>query len=471
MSPTLVVALALIAVPLLSIAAIRWQRGLVMALPFFAILNGLAVPVGASSIRVDQLAACLLLAPLAASVLIGARRLRADSTAWMLVAVLAINVIASAVNSPAPSYSLLQCVNLATVWVIYFVIINFLDTREQAERFLRRCVQAAIIASAIGIGAYVLAIAGFDAGGAEVSKASIEHLTKAYGAYGAMVEPNIFGSFTAAHLVLAIALLTLVARTPSPAIPARMLTWLAALSAIGLLLSFTRAAWLGAAAGAVLYLLLGGRALGFRVRLPRLLIQLTLGSLVVVIVALAAGSGGTQLRLKLLNLVNLESPTAALRLASYAVALQQVLGHPIMGSGTYSFAALVAGGADFQHFDGWRNLWIGDYLLLALHDTGIIGLIAWLGLLWTSLAGGVRAARATRETDPFLAGRAIALTAAVATLLIPYLATTGFSLGFTWVLIGLLGVYRRLSIAAPAPAPLPRPIPQEGLTSPQPLPQ
>jgi O-antigen ligase len=461
MSPTLVVALALVAIPVLSFAAIRWRRAIVMALPFLAILNGLAIPLGASSIRADQLAASILLAPLAAALLIGARRLRTDSTVWLIGAVLGLNVIASALNSPARTYSLLQCVNLATVWVIYLLLINFLETREDAELFLRRCIQAAMIASVIGIVAFLLAIAGFNVGGAEVSTASVEYLTKAYGASGTMVEPNIFGSFTAAHLVLSVVLLTLAGRMPSSVIPTRVLTALAALSAAGLVLSFTRAAWLGAVAGIVLYLLLGGRALGLRVRLPRMFVPVAVGATVVLLIVLGAGNAGNLLRFKVLNLVNFQSPTAALRLATYAVALQQVLAHPVLGWGTFTFAPLVAGGADFQRFEGWRNLWIGDYLLLALHDTGVVGLLTWLALLWSSLAGGIRAARASRESDPLIAGRTIALTAAVATLLIPYLATTGFSLGFTWVLIGLLGVYRHLSLSAPEPAPLPQSIAAE----------
>ena len=124
--------------------------------------------------------------------------------------------------------------------------------------------------------------------------------------------------------------------------------------------------------------------------------------------------------------------------------------HPFIGWGTFTFAPIIAEGADFQRLEGWRNLWIGNYLLLALHDTGAIGLLTWLGLFWTILAGGVRAAFAARVTDPLGAARTIALTAAVATLLIPYLATTGFSLGFTWILIGLLGAYRHLATPAPA---------------------
>jgi O-antigen ligase len=450
MSPTLVTIVALVAVPLLAGAAIRWRRAVVMSLPFLAILNGLAIPVGDSSVRADQLAACLLLAPLAASLLIGARKLKTDATAWFLAAILTLNVIASALHSPAPSYSLLQCVNLATVWMIYLLLINFLETRDETELFLKRCIQSAMIASVIGIVAYLLAIAGFHVGGAEVSAASVEHLTKAYGAYGTMVEPNLFGSFAASYLVLAIALLTLTKGTGT-AISSRTFTWLAGLSAAGLVLSFTRAAWLGAVAGVVLFALIAARALKIQIRLPKLLVPLSVGAAVVILIALNAGGGGSLLRFKLLNLFNLSSQTAVLRLATYTLAAGQVAAHPLIGWGTFTFAPIIAEGADFQRLEGWRNLWIGNYLLLALHDTGAIGLVTWLGMLWTILAGGVRAAISARVSDPVGAARTVALTAAVATLLIPYLATSGFPLGFTWILIGLLGAYRHQAGAPPAP--------------------
>src|SRR5205814_2180315 len=141
----------------------------------------------------------------------------------------------------------LQCANLASVWIIYLVLTNFLDSREELDAFVRRWVWAGIIGSAVGIGEYVLALGGVPVGGAEVSENAVEHLTNAYGAYGTLLEPNIFGSFTAAYLVFALALLGTRSRgADNPRDVSRhALRWLAALSAIGLLLSFTRAAWIG----------------------------------------------------------------------------------------------------------------------------------------------------------------------------------------------------------------------------------
>ena len=64
--------------------------------------------------RIDQLAACLLAVPLGISALTGARKLRTDAVVWWLAALLGLNLLSSLLYSPALSYSLLQCANLAS---------------------------------------------------------------------------------------------------------------------------------------------------------------------------------------------------------------------------------------------------------------------------------------------------------------------------------------------------------------------
>src|SRR5262249_49851823 len=162
-------------------------------------------------------------------------------------------------HSPARTYSLLQCGNLASVLVMYALLVNFLETREQASAFVRRTLWGAIVGSSIGIAAFVLASAGLDVGGAEVSRLAAERLTQAYGAYGVMLEPNIFGSFTGAALVLAITLVAGLPRDGSATREIRLAWWAAGTAAVGLVLSFTRAAWLGALVGLVCCLVAIGR--------------------------------------------------------------------------------------------------------------------------------------------------------------------------------------------------------------------
>ena len=436
---------------------------LVMLLPFLAVPNGLAIPVAGASLRLDQLAACVLVVPLGASVLLGARRLWFDKTMWWLAAILAVNLIATALHSPAPIYSLLQCASLTSVWFIYVLLVNFLDTPDALNAFLRRLMWAAIVGSVIGIGAFLLASAGVDIGGAEVSEAAAERLTKAFGAYGVMVEPNIFGSFTSAALVLSIVLIAGLPRDGSAKKELRLAAWTAGISAVGLVLSFTRAAWVGTVIALVGCLVAAGRV---QMRPRRSIAKpLAIVGVLVAVLLLAPGNAANLFRFKLLNLVNLQSQTAVLRLLTYSIALDQTATHPIIGWGTYTFAPLVAEGNDFQQFENWRNLWIGDFGLLALHDTGVIGLLLWCGMLWSVLSRGVRAAVALCGFDSLASLHTLAVVGAVASLLVPFLTTTGFSLGYPWLLIGLLGAYARLAAvereappeevpAAPAAMPL-----------------
>jgi hypothetical protein len=185
-------------------------------------------------------------------------------------------------------------------------------------------------------------------------------------------------------------------------------------------------------------------------------VPIAVAAAVVAILLVAPGEAGSLLRFKLSNLVNLQSQTAVLRLLTYSMALDQTTAHPIIGWGTFTFAPLAAQGADFQQFENWKNLWIGNFALLALHDTGLIGLALWCGMLWSVVTRGIRAATALRADDFHSSIHTIALVGAVISLLIPFLATTGFSLGYPWLLIGLLGAHARLADQrheAPAPEP------------------
>jgi hypothetical protein len=214
-------------------------------------------------------------------------------------------------------------------------------------------------------------------------------------------------------------------------------------SGVALVLSFTRAAWIGAGIGLGTLLFLGRRSQPIRWRRVATALSVVVGSALVL--AVLPGDTATLLRFKVANLFNLSSPTVSSRLLSSALALDHVPAHPVLGSGTYTFAPLVAGGTDFARFDGWRNLWIGNYLLLALHDTGVAGLLLWCGMLGSLVLAGWRTARGASGAD--LSVQAGALTMSVVTLMVAFLATSGFSLGYPWLIMGILGAQRRLAVA------------------------
>ena len=157
----------------------------------------------------------------------------------------------------------------------------------------------------------------------------------------------------------------------------------------------------------------------------------------------AQGDAGTLFRFKATNIVNVGTQTGITRLVQYALALQQWIEHPVLGWGTFTFAPIAAQGSDFRQFDNWRNLWIGNYLLLALHDTGVVGLGLWVAMLWGLLARSASVVRRLRVVDAEMARHTLALTLAFVTFLVAFLFTSGFSLGYSWVLLGLLGAHHR----------------------------
>ena len=87
--------------------------------------------------------------------------------------------------------------------------------------------------------------------------------------------------------------------------------------------------------------------------------------------------------------------------------------------------------------------WIGNFAITALHDSGIIGTSLLFLFLGINLIGGLRASRQLWSIEPTSSVRLVGLVYGVVALLIAFLATTGFSYGYPWIALGLIGAYRR----------------------------
>ncbi|HET9282503.1 MAG TPA: O-antigen ligase family protein [Candidatus Angelobacter sp.] len=133
--------------------------------------------------------------------------------------------------------------------------------------------------------------------------------------------------------------------------------------------------------------------------------------------------------------VEIADPTADPNTLTRAVqtisAVDEIEKHPIFGGGTASFQLAF----DWNEFGaGWEDQgWISNTELRVLHDTGIVGLAAFiifvLSLVW--LAWKVL----KRESSPEL----IALLAGGVVYCITFQATEGTLLAFPWVHLGLIG--------------------------------
>ena len=228
-----------------------------------------------------------------------------------------------------------------------------------------------------------------------------ERLTQAYGAYGVMVEPNIFGSFTAATLVLSAVLLAglprdgsatkeLRARRRGP--PARR-RWGSCCR------SRARRGWArrSVSCAASWQRAADGRATGVGEDWRKPLAVVVGGDSRAAARARTAPARSFDSSCSTWSICSRRPPCSGCSRTRWRSTRRSV--HPLVGWGTFTFAPLAAQGTDFQQFENWRNLWIGNFVLLALHDTGAIGLALWGGMLWSVLARGVRAAASLRPVD------------------------------------------------------------------------
>ena len=419
-------------------------RGLLFAvLPLLVTLNGVAVRTPAGMVRLDQLAGLLIGVGYAVSYLLAPRPIAFDRTMRWMIALLLVSLYSSAFTSPDTRYSLAQMVNYFSAIWLYAVVVLCTDTLADVDRVTEHFVTAGIIGGLVGIVAFVLGIVGLPVGGANVD---ITVRGLAFGSYGTMREPNIFGNFCQIFFVFGVALVQLPSPEERP-LPSGRLVLMLGVSSLGLVLSFTRGAWIGAVAGLLGVTVLNVMIFGSRLRLSRIVVP--------VLVALVAGSviwyvsedAQEFMSEKLLNLFNPKSENAAIRLLLYARALENIRQQPWLGWGTYSFAPLSVSGIDVRLMGNLHDIWLGNYVMLALHDTGLVGLVIFGGILLSVLRPAFVTAKAWAQTDRVRAVRLSGLVAAFASLLVSFLPSSGFTFGYPWLLLGIIGAYVRIGRA------------------------
>ncbi|HEY0582320.1 MAG TPA: O-antigen ligase family protein [Chloroflexota bacterium] len=218
-------------------------------------------------------------------------------------------------------------------------------------------------------------------------------------AIGTSVDPNVFGG----TLMLALALLVVQWAAPRPVLPRPALLLLAVPTAAGLLLSLSRASWLGLAAG----LLLVGT-----LRYRRILL-----AGVVVGLLLLVTPQGLDFVARFVSGFSVADRATAFRVGEYSNALTLIQRYPLLGIG-FGLSP------DIDVTAGVSSV----YLLVA-EQTGLLGLLAFVSAAaitwWTGARGLVR------EPDQALQGIRAAYLAAlsgalVAGLLDHYFANHAF---------------------------------------------
>jgi hypothetical protein len=422
-------------------ALARLRIALIVFIPFAVTLNGVPIEVASVKVRIDQAVAILLLLVLAVEG--GWKRIvRSFSPSTWAFMVFVCSALASCVFfAPYRGYSLLQFANQASAWGVYGAVVASVGNRRNADILLRFTLIAAVIAVLIGMAALALNLLGARVPGANLTGSEIAETP--FGAYGTLYEPNIFGNYCAiAFSVVAILGLRRTGASSTPTFPhLRLLT---ILLGIGLLFSFTRGAWLGAAAGLVTAFAIAVRFGHVRAPVRAIAVTLLAAAAAVLLLWYVPYQGNEFFRYKVVNLLNPTSSNAGVRLLAIAVALDHVRDYLVFGAGTFSFAPLVAGGLEFRAIEGGTHLWLGNYIVAVLHDYGIVGLALFVVFLAMLIGRALRVASRIRLTDRMGSQTLVALVAGLVCMLIAFVFTSGFSLGYPWLFIGLLDSFTRV---------------------------
>lgn len=345
----------------------------------------------------------------------------------LLVAYLGLALFASWLNAPLLRESLkffaLMAFGVAMYWLVRAIALG-------ANAFARgvwALIAVGTAAALFGIVAWAVYPLGVNLG---VQIYALDNFTT-HSPFGTLFDSNTLGMYAMAATLLQVTLLvnapdTALADAPFGKWRFRGRGWLLAgtvVTLIAVALSLTRVAWIGLGCGLFLVVLFS----------PRRRWALAVGgaALALVVAALVAnsalaGASGGIAELSFARV--LTSRSILFRLDAYVRAWNDFLLNPLLGNGVNVFAQ------NHTSPSGTRD-WISNFLLMTLHDTGIVGLgllLGWLGWL------AYETWRALKIATGMLRAMLLALAIAYVALFVTYQATTVFWLGFNWVYLGML---------------------------------
>lgn len=345
----------------------------------------------------------------------GDRRLYFSRSDLVLVAYLAVGLVSSVLFAPQLRESLKFLGLMLFGVVLYGFVRAMACSDDRFKRGVWMLVITGAAAAAFGIVAWAVYPFGIDLGVQVYTLGNFQ----THSPFGTLFDSNTLGMYAMAAALIQVTLLL-------DSQFEKWRVWLGVgtvITLIAVALSLTRVAWIGLVFGLFLVLLFS----------PRQKWALAIGGGAVVLVVLAllvnsamAGGSGALAEFSVARV--LTSRSIFFRLDAYTRAWNDFLTSPLLGNGLNVFAQKYTSPA------GTRD-WISNFFLMALNDTGVVGLVllaAWLGWLAYTTWHALKRAQGMRRT--MLLGLSIAYLA----LFVTYQATTVFWLGFNWVYLGLI---------------------------------
>jgi len=419
------------------------QAGLLGMVAVASLLPYAVIPVrvGVSLTFMDALLAVIVVGWLLRHVL-PAGRLALTGAGWLLLAYLVTAIAALVIGTSyaSPSGAAVRSFLKYIVAIsLFIVVVDAVRDRATVRRLVRVLMLGGMAAAGLGLVIHALprptmvdvlsslGVLGYPAGPGVLRFLPGPNNTYSdtLRAVGTSIDPNVFGGM----LMLAGTLMLAQCFSRRPVLPRWLLVAGLGVTAVAMVLSQSRASWLGLAAAAGLLATIRDRRL-WLLAVP-------------VAGALFALPAGRNMVARLISGFTAQDRAAALRLDEYRQAIQIIRDYPVLGVG-------FGGAPEVGTFVGVSSI----YLLVGEH-TGLIGLGLFLLTLTAVAWAGLRAALfAPDPEDRAMAGTLLAplLAGALVGNLDHYFMNPAFPhmVALFWLYLGLLAATARLTVESPA---------------------
>lgn len=411
------------------------RNKLIFLLPYLAGLTGINLIIFNYNIRFDQLLVVVLLLVLISNRLISSKRFYIDTPGKILILLLFSNLISSLINAPSLKNSLLQLLNLASAWFAYFIIINFLDNNEKINRFIKHIFYSSIIFISYGLLAFVLSKFGVEILGVNSDITYKLNPYIAYGIQGTMREPNIYGNYSMIFFIISFGFWLLPQHSN---LSKGFIYTMILISFLGTLLSFTRGAWIGALVGILAILFYSKKLKGGSIQYVKFFVFIFA---IVIFTSYYTYDfiNKNYFDYKILNLVDFSEGSGAYRIRTFMLALDDIEQKPILGWGTYSFTDIYSLGYSTQG----HGEWIPNFLLLSLHDTGLIGLFLTISFFIIIFKKSFKSITFFMVKDNYYALYLLIFLCSLIGIIVAFQTSSGLSLVYPWLLIGVISAINR----------------------------
>jgi O-Antigen ligase len=400
---------------------IRWPYGALFVLIGLSAMPYFYVEVFGWKARPEHFAVAVVFTAVCVWLLRHKQKIRLEKIDYWVLAYVAINYASSAFASPQPSATLRWALMNNLAVLPYFLIRLLVRDMETLGKGFRILLAVGIAESSYGI----LCYASHYVFGTSTGIGIGQYLAGISAPYGSLFEPNLFGAYTGFYAVLFLALYLFGEQHHLGS----LICFIVASLATALSLSRAALIALVIASGWVFWTVRRNKV----VRHNKQAFLLSLFALLLVLGSTLV-SGVVQRRFSSLYNQGLDEETAATRYIVIAEALKDVPSHLLLGNGT----------ASLQLSYEWTNYspeWAGERVSVAnvlvriVHDTGLLGLTAFLAFL-VSLWSKSR--RSLREQDSQGLPMLVGLSAGTLLYAISFQSTDGTILAFCWVQVGFL---------------------------------